>query len=350
MNTRRKQICYLEIYLKSYFGETNLNFLPIDFKNSDVLKIKNKNILDAKEIFVRINLSNRTYFASLDKENVLDLENKNSVNEINLDELVEVIAITLRLEKKKYNSSSVHVLNGDVLLNRFPKNIQGEKITMRECLIDGELVYGDIEFFFEVRSAFIFGNHWISEEREYYNKLVSELLYLKNINSNAVIYLWFEEDLFCQVNMWFICHFLFTIKCKNEIKVVRPLSHAPYSFGQHSDEQLLSIYTNTIPLGDLSLFDKLWQAYVNNQKDDLMKIKGILPKGLGFISTAIDAELHRNEVDSDGIDNLTKDVKLICTNIETLSFELAFQEFGKLYPEYGLGDLQFKKIYESINR
>ena len=37
------------------------------------------------------------------------------------------------------SSSTVHILNGDALLDRFPFGIEGEKIIMRECLIDGNI-------------------------------------------------------------------------------------------------------------------------------------------------------------------------------------------------------------------
>ena len=93
-----------------------------------------------------------------------------------------------------------HILNGDCLDQRFPNDLDGEKIIWRECLIDGPVSETN---FFESRTKFIQENFGETKEG-YSEKVLNEFEKIKNIPQNADVYFWFEDDLFCQVNLWFL--------------------------------------------------------------------------------------------------------------------------------------------------
>jgi hypothetical protein len=95
----------------------------------------------------------------------------------------------------------VHILNGDALAGYFP--FEGEKIICRECLIDGPL-YGRLpDDFFEIRAAYISDSFHVPAE-DYFRNLKSEFDRLENIPHALSINVWFEHDLFCQANLWFM--------------------------------------------------------------------------------------------------------------------------------------------------
>ncbi|MEJ2006462.1 MAG: hypothetical protein P8X57_16220 [Cyclobacteriaceae bacterium] len=48
-----------------------------------------------------------------------------------------------------------HILNGDSLKAQFPKDIDGEIIVARECLVDGEVQSDDLKELFKIRASFI---------------------------------------------------------------------------------------------------------------------------------------------------------------------------------------------------
>lgn len=52
--------------------------------------------------------------------------------------------------------STFHILNGDCLAEKFPKNLDGESIIWREALIDGSVSDNN---FFENRKKFIKENY-----------------------------------------------------------------------------------------------------------------------------------------------------------------------------------------------
>ena len=92
----------------------------------------------------------------------------------------EITIIKIKM-KKQY-----HILNGDVLKNRFPENIPGEIIVIRECLIDGSVEGNDLKDFFATRAKFISDSYEGCSEQDYFKKTVPELL-PESSSSSAVI-------------------------------------------------------------------------------------------------------------------------------------------------------------------
>ncbi|AZA74697.1 DUF1835 domain-containing protein [Chryseobacterium indoltheticum] len=89
--------------------------------------------------------------------------------------------------------STFHILNGDCLAEKFPKNMEGEIIIWREALIDGPVSDNN---FFENRKKFITENH--DSESDYEELVVKEFQRIQNIPEDSSVFFWFEDDLFCQ--------------------------------------------------------------------------------------------------------------------------------------------------------
>jgi len=113
----------------------------------------------------------------------------------------------------------IHILNGDALLERFPFDTP-DVIVARECLVDGDVSSahqvasldggGDasldtsLDAFFQIRASFLQKQYGISPD-EYAASTIAEFWKIREIPPESDINLWFEEDLFCQVNFWFCC-------------------------------------------------------------------------------------------------------------------------------------------------
>lgn len=93
-----------------------------------------------------------------------------------------------------------HILNGDCLAQNFPSKLEGEVMIWRECLVEGKV--NEIDFF-EIRKEFFLNNYDVSAV-EYDNKVMSEFSKIMEIPNNSKVFLWFEDDLFCQANLWFL--------------------------------------------------------------------------------------------------------------------------------------------------
>ena len=69
--------------------------------------------------------------------------------------------------------NQIHILPGDSLAQTFPKEISGERIICRECLIVGNLQGETLAEFWQTRADFIKKE---SGENSYFEKSVSEIV------------------------------------------------------------------------------------------------------------------------------------------------------------------------------
>ncbi len=243
--------------------------------------------------------------------------------------------------KKQY-----HILNGDSLKSQFPKKINGEIIVARECLVDGNVKGNNLEELFHTRAVFI-SSHEGYIIQDYYDKTVSEFQKMQGIIDNAEINLWFEDDLFCQVNFWFVLNLLWNSTSSNSIYLVKPKTHSQYGFGGLNELELQAIYEEKTLLTSLDKLSCLWKYYQNENFDSLLKTASELKTVYPFILTAVKAHLDR--IPSKGnLGKPSESLVQIMKDLNTDKFNLVFREFCKREPIYGFGDLQVKKLLDNI--
>jgi hypothetical protein len=240
-----------------------------------------------------------------------------------------------------------HILNGDSLKDQFPtEQIKGEIIVMKECLIDGPSSGKNLVEFFQTRSEFIKEVYGDSENK-YKNQVIPEITKIVNIESGEVN-LWFEDDLFCQVNLWFVCSLLYT-KPNITVNLVRPNDSLQYGFGGLSKPKLIEAFNQRIPLTQINVnqFTWLWFTYQKNHVERLLKLSVQLSEDFPFIKEAIIAQIERKPIDGE-MGRPEKTILDIIKEKSSQEFGVVFKEFCKREPIYGFGDLQFKRIYDNV--
>ena len=243
--------------------------------------------------------------------------------------------------KKQY-----HILNGDSLKQQFPKNIQGEIVVARECLVDGNVKGNNLDELFASRAKFLSENYG-GTEQDYYEKTASEFLKILEISDNSDINLWFEDDLFCQVNFWFVVNLLLKKVNDSQIFLVRPETHNQYGFSGLKKTELSSIYKNRLFLTELDKISSLWESYQNDNTKKLMKTARELENKYPFILPTVKAHFQR--IPTDGhMGRPTRSLIMIMEELKTDKFEPIFKEFNSRESIYGFGDLQIKRLYDKI--
>ena len=241
-------------------------------------------------------------------------------------------------------NKTFHVLNGDALKEQFPSEIKGKKIVARLCLVDGPVEGATTEELFAVRAKFIAQNYPGFTEADYFNYAL-ETRSIQEIPNGSTINLWFEDDLFCQVNFWFILDFI--NKDKNyTLNLVRPLAHSEYAFGGMNEAELIQALENKIEITkeDQKILKQFWNAYQENDLLELLMLAQDLKDKFPFLIPAIYAHLDRLSEPSRPKSTLMKIMK----DLKTDQFGLVFQAFCKKESIYGFGDLQVKRIYDEI--
>ena len=240
----------------------------------------------------------------------------------------------------------IHVLAGDALAGDF-KNcaIDGEVVVCRECLIEGEVKAQTIEDFWQVRAGFIEKSYGESKEK-YFQNVAGEFEKLKNLESReSEINLWFEYELFCQVNLWFCLNYLREIEAKifRVAPVVRKKEEIWKGFGSLESADLEKCFAARIEFTekDILLGAELWRAFQDSDFDTLEKLS----------KTESECFPHLKEVCRAAIEKDSRP-KIILREIVAagkIDFADIFPEFSNRAGVYGFGDSQVKNILSEIN-
>ncbi len=242
-----------------------------------------------------------------------------------------------------------HILNGDCLAEQLSHTkINQNLIICRECLIDGDLYAGNIADFWTIRAKFITDTYNSSPE-EYFSKTVSEFEKLNNLPVNSEVCLWFENDLFCQTNMWFVISLLAnnpSLKIFRVFPIIENNEDTWKGYGIADTEKLEQAYYSKIQftLKDIGLGKNLWTSYQNG---DLIKLKELSKEQsdcFDYLEEVCQAHIDRFPLDK----TLGRPDKVVKEIIDTISseFQIVFSEFSEREGVYGFGDLQVKSIYD----
>lgn len=226
--------------------------------------------------------------------------------------------------------NTFHILNGDCLAEKFPKNLEGEIIIWREALIDGPVSDNN---FFENRKKFITENY--DSESDYEELVVKEFQRIQNIPEDSSVFFWFEDDLFCQVNFWFLVSSLNL----NKSKIFRVFpKNREKGFAESDEIDLLEMFDSAkeINLEESKLISNLW---IDFQQNNLSKdVSSEIVRNLKELVVA-------NENRFNGIlENQIKDIQKTAE-----SFDEVFKIFNQKYTIYGFGDLQLKRFIDQFS-
>ncbi|GAB3661668.1 hypothetical protein GCM10028791_36340 [Echinicola sediminis] len=242
-----------------------------------------------------------------------------------------------------------HILNGDALKAHFPRNLRGELIICRECLVDGPVGGETDGIFYQNRARFIQEAYPGFTQADYYEKTVAELEKLKKIPKEASVHLWFEDDLFCQVNCWFVLDRLKVQGHKGPLFLVRPHTDLMFGFGTLSPAALKEVFAlgQRISPEDFQDFSEMWKGYVLKEGKKLRSLAAHMSATFPFLPEAVEAEIAR-WVPEGEMGRPEKCLKSIIEELGTREFGPVFREFCKRESIYGFGDLQVKRLMEKV--
>ena len=118
-------------------------------------------------------------------------------------------------------SSILHITNGDSTTDRINKlNFKGDIITWREMLCEGKTsVDVGSENFWKTRFEFLKSSYKVSKQK-FIDYTVKEYRNLCNQKEQDEIVLWFEYDLFCQINMLAVISWLKRYRKERQISLI----------------------------------------------------------------------------------------------------------------------------------
>ena len=241
-----------------------------------------------------------------------------------------------------------HILNGDALLAQFPPQIEGERIVFRECLIDGPVLPSEGQELWQLREVFILRNYPEASAIDYKSHSYEEILKINSIPADSRIYCWFAEDLFCQVNLWFLFNFLKAHPA--EVHLVLPYPDYPYHFSALGEKQLIETYekrSKKLSHRERAVLGDLWTHFQKNDVFEALQIAHAFVERFPFLTPAVESWRDMIPIgDFPGKPKAT--IMEIHSEMGPTSFPVLFQEFQKRLPEYGLGDSQVLRMCQEL--
>ena len=248
--------------------------------------------------------------------------------------------------------TKTHILNGDSLKSFLPESVQGELIVARECLIDGDVRGETLDELFANRAKFI-GSYGDFTPQDYFEKTVVEIKKITIIEPDSEIYCWFEHDLFCQVNFWFVIALLQTHSKNCAIYFVQPNVGNEYSFAHMNQAELTTAYQNALRISsnELTWLSQMWPLYqglhAKNNCAPIFNIAKKLALRFPFLSAAIKAQQERSP-DESGYGRPERRLLSLIKELNSTDFIKIFRSFSQSETIYSFGDMQIKRMLDSL--
>mgnify|MGYP000117895664 FL=1 len=262
------------------------------------------------------------------------------------------------------SAAILHITNGDSTTNYLKKlKFSGDFITWREMLCEGKTTT-DVgsETFWKNRFDFFKTSYNVSKKK-FIDFTLKEYRNLCNKKESKEIVLWFEHDLFCQINMLAVISWLKTYRkgyhislvCSGKIK----RSKKRKALGELTENQIHQHYKNRIDLteDDIEYADYIWQLYCSDSPLRLETVYQFNPMSpFQYLASAIEAHLIRFPSINNGLNKIEN---TILETANSYKLKSKHQLVGKLLQNqdvYGFGDLQYehsinqlKKLFTSFN-
>lgn len=251
-------------------------------------------------------------------------------------------------------SSLLHITNGDSFTERLQAlKIKGDIITWREMLCEGKtLTNVGSETFWKARFEFLHKNYKVSKSW-FIEKTLKEYRSLCNHKQQNKIVLWFEYDLFCQINMLAVLSWLKTHRKYAEISLVcsgnEDETDRMYGLCELSDEQLLDLYENRTILkqGDIEYADYVWQLYCSDNPIRLENLSDLKDYQFDYLSDAIANHLQRFPTIKNGLNRMENNILQLAAEKKPSTKKALLNTVLKNQGELGFGDSQYER---AINR
>jgi hypothetical protein len=256
-----------------------------------------------------------------------------------------------------YSGKTLHILNGDATRDVFKRTELKDEhhLVWREMLCEGpaeEFLHDPA--FWKKREEFIC-KHYGETPEGYFDKVIMEQIRLEAfLDDYSEIILWFEHDLFCQINLIGLLSWLSRHDMRGKIiSVVSINSHSEISrfkgYGQLSPRQLHQLLPQKKELqkSDIQFAGKAWKAYADNDPRGLEHLLNEVPAAFPYLKAALLLHLQRLPFTDNGLNLIERKTLELLAVTPLTRYELmrALIEWDL---NYGFTDTQFLNIIHRL--
>ena len=241
----------------------------------------------------------------------------------------------------------LHIHNGDSAADTARKaSIPGEHMAWREALVCGPTPGGlSADEFRRARSRHLASAYGVNIEKCEL-QLRGQEEALSAFSDHEEVVLWFEHDLFCQVQLIYLLNWFAQRKLgQTELSLICvgefPGTEGFRGLGQLNEEQLVSLFPQRQKVSppQLHLGSKTWQAYSSPDAAELVSLMDSDLSAIPFLKRALIKHLQRFPSTRNGLGRIENvGLELIAKGYR--NFKSLFPAFARRESEYGFGDAQ----------
>ena len=248
----------------------------------------------------------------------------------------------------------LHIHNGDSAAETAKKAaVPGEHLAWREALVCGPAPGRLAEDQFRSVRARHLADAYGVNLKKCENELRTQEETLSRFSVHEEVVLWFEHDLFCQIQLiylldWFFSHDLG--KTKLSLILIRefPGIENFHGLGELNEQQLASLLPQReeVTTAQLDLGSRAWRAYSSSNPKEIESLIESDLSPLPFLARALSKHLRRFPSTENGLGKI-ENLGLALIAKGHANFRSLFPAFTRQEPEYGFGDAQ---LYFELKR
>ncbi|HSE38161.1 MAG TPA: RNA polymerase subunit sigma-24 [Blastocatellia bacterium] len=242
----------------------------------------------------------------------------------------------------------LHIHNGDSTAGTLREfGFPGEHKAFQEVLMEGPTPGGlSADEWLETRARFLADDYEVNIE-DCARNLREQEAWLSKFSGHDETILWFEHDLFCQVNLIYLLDWLSKQSSGNTRLSLVCVSGFPgvqdfRGLGQLTGEQLASLFDQRHEVTDseLKLAARAWASYCSADPREIQRLIEDDTSVMPFLGRALRLHLARFPSVKNGLGRVENTaLEMIATG--AIGFKQLFPKFGTAQSGYGLGDSQF---------
>jgi hypothetical protein len=242
----------------------------------------------------------------------------------------------------------LHIVNGDSTARLLiDSGIEGDLVVWREVLCEGPL-HSNIgsDAFWKIRYDF-FEEAFKVDQLSYYDKTIKEILKVDAQDGITDHVLWFEYDLFCQVNLIGLCSFLLQRYRKdNRYFLVCPGTRGgkPLLLSTFEPDDVAQLFSERVKLTrkDLLFAEECWSTYVTGDASVIREFDFARNAKFNLLGPAMAQHLERFP-DEHGLGQIERRLLQMLVERPRSRTQLVADLLRWQHEEtvYGFGDLQF---------
>jgi len=251
----------------------------------------------------------------------------------------------------------LHILNGESTERTLKQSsVPGVFFSFREALDHGPTPTGtDEQEWRHIRTAHLAESYGVGIEACEQGLLSQEEI-LRSSSQHEEVVLWFEHDLFCQINLLYLLDWFAPERLGQTKLSLINIGEFPgrenfRGLGELTAEQLASLFPQRqqVTLDQLNLAKAAWAAYRSSDPTAIETLLKTDTSSLPFLPRALQAHLKRFPATKNGLGQVeNRSLDLINNGFE--KFIDLFPRFSNAEPVYGFGDAQLWLSLRMLSR